>query len=51
MLLYFYRLKPELNRFNEAIRLHLGYDDILFGTSTYESSRQDVKVTLLLNRL
>ena len=43
--------KPELNRFNEAIRLHLGYDDILFGTSTYESSRQDVKVTLLLNRL
>ena len=27
--------KPELNRFNEAIRLHLGYDDILFGTSTY----------------
>ena len=43
--------KPELNRFNEAIRLHLGYDDILFGTSTYESSRQDAKVTLLLNRL
>ena len=43
--------KPKLNRFNEAIRLHLGYDDILFGTSTYESSRQDVKVTLLLNRL
>ena len=43
--------KPELNRFNEAIRLHLGYGDILFGTSTYESSRQDVKVTLLLNRL
>ena len=41
--------KPELNRFNEAIRLHLGYDDILFGTSACESSRQDVKVTLLLN--
>lgn len=43
--------KPELNLFNEAIRLRLGYDDILFGTSAYESSKQDVKVTLLLNRL
>lgn len=42
--------KPELNRFNEAIRLHLGYDDILFGTSACESSRQDVKVTLLLSQ-
>lgn len=41
---------PELNRFNEAIRLHLGYDDILFGTSACESSRQDVKVTLLLSQ-
>ena len=39
----------EKERFEEAIRWHLGYDDMLFGMITHENNEQDIKATLLLN--
>ena len=40
----------ELNKFKKAICLYLGYDDILFGTSDYESNKHDVKAMLMLSQ-
>lgn len=42
--------EQELNKFKKAICLYLGYDDILFGTSDYESNKHDVKAMLMLSQ-
>lgn len=42
--------EQELNKFKKAICLYLGYDDILFGTSAYESNKHDVKAMLMLSQ-
>ena len=42
--------EPELEKFKEAVRLHLGYDDILFGLKTEERQSHHLEVFLLLNQ-
>lgn len=42
--------EPELEKFKEAVRLLLGYDDTLFGMKTVEHGDHHLEVFLLLNR-
>lgn len=42
--------EAELEKFKEAVRLHLGYDDILFGLKTEERQSHHLEVFLLLNQ-
>lgn len=42
--------ETEIDKFKTSVRLHLGYDNILYGRVVQETEQEEVKVIMLLNK-